>query len=1182
MIHSTNRSSYLQDQNVMNKSTSAEAITKLLRSSTEPLDTIVKCAHKVLNNDFDIYFPDSTMFILSLLIDRLNDRSSTKSKFYHWKYEMEVWELLEQVLKISRLDVARRNRLIENLKLYDILIDLLACENTNHECLSRAFEITEWIQRNVYLEIEESTANSLLKEYLKYALRSNNEYPRWSSIIAQLYRQSWDRATQNGSSKKIYAKFMDDCLALFVKVVGGQSTESPALRQLFIEKAFLPEHYTEFTTKIERLLSPDDVTQHNIETLFSMAVAEISSKNVVHLEQLYVVLTSIFPELSVSLLHKLVDLNGTLSSKFVEELYTREIKDKKFIDLDWDMVKLIFQTNSELATSKSKFIFEKYNTAFNLDDKVLAVAKVVVDSYAKNRELVEFFTKIWPKVLKKDEVWETTEFVSHVASLVRLLSTRQLKEVLDFISQLDPTTISALSIAITDGLRNTNAQTVSAVKEMLLTNLKEACGESWHVHYNILCLYPDSNVNYLVSELSLKSLESDPYYYYVVFRLYELSKISSITNEQQDGFLKILNAFKDSDSSLVTSVTKRWFTVLNHCFSTENLNKLAVFLIKFASFKNIPDEFFEQQKFVTLVSKALSQRPEPSVILHFPVACIPKRIRKEIIDELVEQYFKVPSNDKLYCIKHLLKGMSLHSNLETKFEVLKKLEQDVNGMTFHEHDEDMKKESKELVEGIVSLIFAAHFKQIKDKESFRYISNVIESLLTSLSSDKFDMTCELEIVTIILKECTTDSFAAIQKLRETFISYCLIALNNYRDDKVTRSSMLQSLVSCAIASEATFEQITTGISSFDAMSLKDATMSSTLTKLIAKIMPVSRKYAIYFLGLLLINSSLGEEDALIASCCYFERQSMDVAAQDDIIAEFLGFLNQAGSVNSARALTIACALLNSSRKGTNPKLISKLIWSISTLNAKANSGIVSSILRITREVLSTKPYLFDQYGLENTIYLVSNIVKNVRAESDNNVSESIYVASTQVLSSILLYHRFQLTTRHHILMDIMTFLLQDLCTVGSQAHSVQAASAYSRLLHNMCEPMKRVEDRSEKHSTTTTTTTTAAAAAASSSSSSSSKLSIPTSSHSLTPLSNEYKKYLRRHVPILLTNYVNFQLKFNFDKAVNDTISSGIYSIFDVLSQSQLHALNAALDFGGRAFFKSLYNDYKEYGKWKG
>lgn len=68
---------------------------------------------------------------------------------------------------------------------------------------------------------------------------------------------------------------------------------------------------------------------------------------------------------------------------------------------------------------------------------------------------------------------------------------------------------------------------------------------------------------------------------------------------------------------------------------------------------------------------------------------------------------------------------------------------------------------------------------------------------------------------------------------------------------------------------------------------------------------------------------------------------------------------------------------------------------------------------------------------------------------------------------------------------------------------------------------------------------------------------------------------------MLLVNYVYFNLKYNFQTIVNDEIISGIYSIFDVLSQTELQLVNSSLDIPGKTYYSTLYSNYKEHGKWK-
>ena len=147
-----------------------------------------------------------------------------------------------------------------------------------------------------------------------------------------------------------------------------------------------------------------------------------------------------------------------------------------------------------------------------------------------------------------------------------------------------------------------------------------------------------------------------------------------------------------------------------------------------------------------------------------------------------------------------------------------------------------------------------------------------------------------------------------------------------------------------------------------------------------------------------------------------------------------------------------------------------------------------------------------------------------------------------------MYHRFKIATRHHLVLNVMSSLLKYLADGTSKLSSnTEAASAYARLLSNLCEPSERVGDKM----------------------------------FHLTTSASYFKKLLRKHLSVLLSNYIYFNLKYTFTRTVNDAIMPGIYSMFTVLSQNELRVVNDSLDYGGKAFYKTLYNDYKDHGKWK-
>ena len=72
----------------------------------------------------------------------------------------------------------------------------------------------------------------------------------------------------------------------------------------------------------------------------------------------------------------------------------------------------------------------------------------------------------------------------------------------------------------------------------------------------------------------------------------------------------------------------------------------------------------------------------------------------------------------------------------------------------------------------------------------------------------------------------------------------------------------------------------------------------------------------------------------------------------------------------------------------------------------------------------------------------------------------------------------------------------------------------------------------------------------------------------LTTSASYFKKLLRKHLSVLLSNYIYFNLKYTFTRTVNDAIMPGIYSMFTVLSQNELRVVNDSLDYGGKHSIK--------------
>ncbi|KAG7664449.1 uncharacterized protein J8A68_002005 [[Candida] subhashii] len=134
---------------------------------------------------------------------------------------------------------------------------------------------------------------------------------------------------------------------------------------------------------------------------------------------------------------------------------------------------------------------------------------------------------------------------------------------------------------------------------------------------------------------------------------------------------------------------------------------------------------------------------------------------------------------------------------------------------------------------------------------------------------------------------------------------------------------------------------------------------------------------------------------------------------------------------------------------------------------------------------------------------------------------------------------------------IITLFMTSHQLLRNNPNDIDAAAALSRLITNLCEPAERGGSNKNNEE------------------------------GALTTMTNIHKKGLRKHVGVLLSNYISLVLTHGFTKLVNDELLVGVYSIFGLLSSVELKVVSQGLDMSGRTLFRSIYNDYKDYGKWK-
>ena len=1111
----------------------AEAVTKLLRSKDTSITEIVHTANSLLNDELDIYLPGKEVFVLNLLCDRLNDKSN--GKFGTWKFNKDVWSLLLLVWSKLNHQKVHRQRVIQKLKTIEIIFIVLQHSNDN-EVFSKLFEFLGILFQESYIIADENSAIQLLKCFVEHmdVLQSNESIVTWTELVRDIYIRACLKISLEGS-KKFYSKFFEDCCFPLVDYLAISEclSVSPIFKELLIQGVFNSDSTKFYQSSLERDLKKKEVKEESLIYLYTLTVQLLSAKHMTICEGVYSIMASKSPDLAEKLLSILASSKKTISQSFIELIYKVEIADKPFKQLNWDMVKHIFAIDSELAINKSGFLFKTYKSEFQLDDKVVPVAEVIVDGFARNRELLDFFIKVWPKAIKRDEVWESDEFIYIVSQHVKTFSGKQLIAVIESSFNVDKGSQRAIFTAITKGLTNSSVNLVDAVKPTLLDqdSYFNAIENFWSIRYYLLCLY---GADFTIAKQNLKQ-NIDLYYHFTIFRLLELQVVKDYSKSDQKYFIACIEGEKE----MIPQVFKRWLVIFNKFFDTDSLIKLI--LIGYSDIE-FGDVFFEQPKLTTSLLKFIAENLQArmDLIAFIPIVCFNKSFKKELLNGLFTLFTSNPTKETLENMQYLLGQPTYLSVLETKFDNLLKL------LTVGTD------ESKLIAYNVIKIVWRNNVQQIKNEENHKYVNDAISKLNSYLDSKPQQIILtELEAILIILTNTKEEGLlenmeAELNELNDKFTNYCIETLNDCKtEDLTTIKWLLQTLVMLPSKS-LTFENVISCVKRLDSKILKDASIQSTLFQLICKTTDLNYKCLVYVLSLFVslkpgLNTELYDVLKLL-----FQKLSKHSQLYFEVFDFFTGSIGTVPVEFSLSFAQIASIFLSTVPKDTSANRYNSKCFTfyVNALQSE-NECVTMQILTSLKDLLTNQSWVFQQNLLEITLVIVK--IGSQRINSFTN-QEKIYILSTQIVSHILLYHRFKIATRHHLILNVMSSLLECLADGNSKLSSnAEAASAYARLLSNLCEPSERVGDKM---------------------------------SH-LTTSASYFKKLLRKYLSVLLSNYIYFNLKYTFTRAVNDAIMPGIYSVFAVLSQNELRVVNASLDYGGKAFYKTLYNDYKDHGKWK-
>ncbi|KAI1742129.1 hypothetical protein F4680DRAFT_412981 [Xylaria scruposa] len=211
-----------------------------------------------------------------------------------------------------------------------------------------------------------------------------------------------------------------------------------------------------------------------------------------------------------------------------------------------------------------------------------------------------------------------------------------------------------------------------------------------------------------------------------------------------------------------------------------------------------------------------------------------------------------------------------------------------------------------------------------------------------------------------------------------------------------------------------------------------------------------------------------------------------------------------------------------------------------------------------------------QYNIESTLTTVVEVcsARGPKIQGSKAAGE-IFATLFKLVSLIIKRHRLRLNGHFHILLKtlrvLLTVLLADPSPTLSRRQSARSrhppwltarlqprhAERFARLLTLVCEPSAASVARSRSRSELDSATDVA-------------------------------KRAAGQYMYLVLETYIKLQLEVEVSLEMRKALEVGVFSVLDITSEGCRKVLNESLDASGRAVFRTLFAEYRKFGKWKG
>lgn len=1215
----------------------AEGVTRYLRSKDAKFEQIYTLSTALIDGKYDdsLYFPDMKKFIFELLCDRLSQR-----KFLELRLKSQIWQLFMKSWTnfTNYNDKIIRNRIFNGVRYNEIIIQTLkkVSDGTNKSNLN--IELISSIIDSVFLIIGESKLQltndqnaeliSILL-HISILLKEETEYDLRTQII-DLSCKIYYFANKNSSTK--YAKntvqfFATELLPKFLIAKfellhnEKQNKSVNIIESIIIDcilrkdsLAHLEGHITFFLNKSKAI----NLNSKYLIYIFKLIITKVNE--ISDVEKYFKLFTSTFPDISGSLLQCIVDTNKTLSTDFLKPYVISSIDNLNKNANDLNSQNIILQSierNSEIGSVYANDILN-----FSINSKIERSKEfllILLNCFIKSREILEFFQLLKDFSLSKNKKsssvfesnsFKSSEFNNQITGCIKTLSQVQLvrlveKLINEFDNNLQVNSI-LLTIVISGLLEGVTGCSNSSLNKLLISNiqkikplilsimprLNEVDKQKYlsNLRFVVYCIYDLEEISN-VSELDL--IESLKLYkegsYHTIFRILEQSvdddSIKSSNNVKKiiDNFTKY---FIEGSQEFKISIFKRWFVLLNFCCEPSHLRTICTNAVESVDEESMIQILsnpiiFEQEILIHEIINCLIlkyKKGEENLIVLIniiPVYCYKKSQKEQLLNAVAETIQSKSDLDdmKRRVILNILVQPTFGSKIETDISSLLKLFGNTNDENINELD--MK---------IAKTILSLHLQQKTEKINKAFINKSIEKLEKKLKSSKFEkknMNALYLSLYFIESEFALDNKLELSTdLAKSFVQCskkCLSKEEFFSDNDV--NWILSSLAEIGKITQLPYEEVRETIK----FVWKNHNAQLSLFKLICVLESNNGKYD-YLMALYINLRDKSQRSVNFIELSNSIGYSFKTIEDYEKFEETWVFLLQAfKEVNDVAEIykyfELLCILMSHiPRSDENKDMIQSLvIKSLSCLldyiEMAANEGTaIDSIigcLEVLKNLISGKHWCLTQYSIEQIFSFTIKSEYIILASDQGNLSNSeqilierSYISITQVLSNLILFQRFRLSNRYHIIISAFIPLIELLFVKKSGDNhlstSKSCATSFQRLMSNLCEPSGSFVSGSS-HSTNDSSASAVA----------------------LTKTMSTLKARLRKSLPSVILNYISLAVRYNMNLEIKEIVVDSLFLIFDVLTMNELKLINSSLDSQGRTLFKSVYDDYKKYGKWR-